>query len=59
MVILDDSESNYESSEEENSSDEGEENSMTYDSESGGGVTKVATTLPTLSRKLERTAEET
>ena len=35
-VILELSESDSSSSEEENPSDEGEENSMTYDSESGG-----------------------
>ena len=34
-VILEDSESNSKSGKEENSSDEGEEHSMTYDSESG------------------------
>ena len=34
--ILEDYKSDYSSSEEENYSDEGEEHSMTYDSESGG-----------------------
>ena len=58
-VILEDSERDSSSSEEENSSDEGEENSMTYDSVSGGEVTRVATTLPKLRRKPERTAAET
>ena len=36
LVILDDSESNSSSIKEENFSDEGEEKSMTYNSESGG-----------------------
>ena len=45
------------SSEEENSSYEGEENSITYDSESGGSD-KSINSAPTLRRKPETTAAE-
>ena len=56
-VILEDSESNSSSSsEEENYSDEGDKNSITYDSESGESD-KVAA-LPTLRKKPETMAAE-